>query len=153
MFIRQKRLDILIAAVAGRRALFYPGWSKIDATMLPDNFFVVRETPHTWLFPRCAVIIHHGGAGTTHTSALSGVPSIVLPFGADQMFWASRLTAAGVAPKYVKGASLNASSLSAMIECSQREDVRQQAQALSNAMAEEDGLTSGVNRIESLLSH
>jgi len=150
-FVRRKRLDLLIAAVAGRRAVFYPGWSRIDSSMLPGNFFVLGETPHTWLFPRCSVVIHHGGAGTTHSSARAGVPSIVLPFGADQFFWASRLTAAGVAPKHVRSSALTAATLASMLEYTQRDDVRQRARQLGAAMARENGIAAAVRHIEELM--
>ena len=150
-FVRQKRLDTLIAAIAGRRAVFYPGWSRIDATMLPKNFYLVRETPHSWLFPRCSVVIHHGGAGTTHTAARSGVPSIVLPFGADQFFWANRLTAAGVAPKYVGMGKIDEQLLTGMIDFTQQDAVRKRARDLGAAMSQEDGIGETVRRIEDLL--
>lgn len=32
----------------------------------------VKEAPHEWLFRRCAVIVHHGGAGTTAAALRSG---------------------------------------------------------------------------------
>ena len=72
-FVRQKRLTEILAAIAGRRALFYPGWSEITSAMLPKNVFVVGDTPHAWLFPRTSMVIHHGGAGTTHTCVLGRV--------------------------------------------------------------------------------
>ena len=56
-------LGEVIAAVAGRRALFYPGWSNPNPADLPKNFFVLGDTPHDWLFPRTSLVIHHGGSG------------------------------------------------------------------------------------------
>jgi UDP:flavonoid glycosyltransferase YjiC (YdhE family) len=114
-FIRQKKLAEIVSAIAGRRALFYPGWSNITQEMLPKNFLVLGDTPHGWLFPQASVVIHHGGAGTTHSAARAGVPSIVVPFGGDQPFWASRLALAGVAPKYVRANKLSADTLARMI--------------------------------------
>ena len=51
-------------ALRGRRALFYPGWGSIAATDLPANIHLLAEAPHGWLFPKTALVIHHGGAGT-----------------------------------------------------------------------------------------
>ena len=96
-------LDALIGAIAGRRALFHPGWSGIDPKALPDNFLAIGDTPHDWLFPRTSAVIHHGGSGTSHSAARSGVPSIVAPFAGDQFFWAERLRRAGVASAPVSG--------------------------------------------------
>lgn len=33
-----------------------------------DRVMVVSRTPHAQLFPRCAAVVHHCGAGTTHTT-------------------------------------------------------------------------------------
>ena len=55
------------------------------------------------LFPRTAAVIHHGGSGTSHSTARAGVPSIVTPFADDQFFWAERLRLAGVVPAAVDG--------------------------------------------------
>ncbi|MGH8325323.1 MAG: glycosyltransferase, partial [Steroidobacteraceae bacterium] len=71
-------LEKLIAGIAGRRTLFYPGWSNVEAGQLPANFFLVRDTPHSWLFPQTSLVLHHGGAGTTHSAARAGVPSIIV---------------------------------------------------------------------------
>jgi sterol 3beta-glucosyltransferase len=147
-FIRQQRLNEITSAIAGRRALFHPGWSKITSAMLPNDVFVVGDTPHTWLFPRTSMVIHHCGAGTTHTAARAGVPSIGLPVGADQMFWAGRLAVAGVAPKYVRATKIDARALSTMIEFAEREDVRRRARALGSAMSEENGVAVAVQAIE-----
>uniref|UniRef100_A0A0G4H8D6 Uncharacterized protein n=1 Tax=Chromera velia CCMP2878 TaxID=1169474 RepID=A0A0G4H8D6_9ALVE len=43
-----------------------------------------RSAPHEWLFPRCAVVVHHGGAGTTMASLRSGSPVVITPVFADQ---------------------------------------------------------------------
>ena len=71
-FDSARLLDALIEAIAGRRALFHPGWSGVDPKALPDNFLVIGDTPHDWLFPRTAAVIHHGGSGTSHSAARSG---------------------------------------------------------------------------------
>jgi len=81
----------VVVAVAGRRSLFAPGWSGADTSSLPENFFVIGETPHDWLFPQTALVVHHGGSGTSHSATRAGVPSVVVPFAGDQFFWADRL--------------------------------------------------------------
>jgi sterol 3beta-glucosyltransferase len=150
-FVGQKRLTEIMAAIAGRRALFYPGWSKVTSAMLPKNVFVVGDTPHAWLFPLSSVVIHHGGAGTTHSASRAGVPSIVLPFGGDQPFWAARLAAAGVAPKHVRAAKCDREALADMIEFAEQDAVRERAKKLGTAMAEENGVATAVEQIEALL--
>jgi sterol 3beta-glucosyltransferase len=149
-FVRTKALDALVAAVAGRRVVFSPGWSRIDRSVLPDNFFIARDVPHEWLFPRCSLAIHHGGAGTTHTAARAGVPQVILPFGADQFFWAGRVAAKGAAPKASRGAATSAAALAKLIAFSQLESTRQRAKELGQTMAREDGVRKAVSEIETL---
>ena len=147
-FIRRKALTALIDAVAGRRVLFAPGWSKIDNTVLPANFHLVGNVPHEWLFPRMSLVIHHGGAGTTHTAARAGVPQIVLPVGGDQPFWASRAAAAGIAPGAKPNARLKASEVARMIDSAHQPGMRERARAVAAAMAREDGVGTTVKAIE-----
>jgi sterol 3beta-glucosyltransferase len=151
-FIRQKGLTAIAAAVGGRRALFHPGWSKITAAMLPSNFFVLDDTPHPWLFPRTSLVVHHGGAGTTHTAARAGVPSVALPVGADQFFWAGRLASLGVAPKYIRATKIDAGSLAAMIHFAETDEVRLRAKTLGTAMAGASGVATAVKAIEMALA-
>jgi sterol 3beta-glucosyltransferase len=68
-FDNARMLDALVQAMNGRRALFHSGWSGIDPKALPANFFAIGDTPHDWLFPRTAAVIHHGGSGTSHSAA------------------------------------------------------------------------------------
>jgi sterol 3beta-glucosyltransferase len=147
-FIRKKGLNKIAAAIAGRRALFYPGWSKITQNMLPKNFLFIGDTPHAWLFPLTSMVMHHCGAGTAHTAARAGVPSIPLPVGADQLFWAGRLAAAGVAPKYMRGTRIDSDKLSRMIAFAEQHEVRQRAKLLGSLMSEEDGVENAVKAIE-----
>lgn len=62
------------------------------------NQLAVGATPHGKLFPRCAAVIHHGGAGTTATAARAGVPQLVVPHATDQFFWRRRLEERRLAP-------------------------------------------------------
>jgi len=150
-FFRREALGEITTAIAGRRALFYPGWSKISAAMLPDNMFVIDSIPHSWLFPRTSAVIHHAGAGTTHSAARAGVPSIALPVAVDQFYWAARLAGAGVAPKYIRAAKIDAKTLAGMLEFTAQDSVRERAQALGAAMAQEQGVPRAVTAIEALV--
>lgn len=146
-------LEKLIAGIAGRRTLFYPGWSNVEARQLPSNFFLVRDTPHSWLFPRTSLVIHHGGAGTTHSAARAGVPSIIVPFAGDQLFWADRLRQLGVAPAPLSVKGLQARKLKESLAFAERPDVRQRAAALGARMRSEDGLANALSAIETLMRY
>jgi UDP:flavonoid glycosyltransferase YjiC (YdhE family) len=150
-FDRRALLDSVIAAVGGRRTLFYPGWSGADSLELPANFWIIGDTPHDWLFPRTSIVIHHGGSGTTHSAARAGVPSVVLPFAADQFFWAERLRQLGIAPVAGNGAKITIAILSRAIDVAQTEKMRKQASAIGAKIHMEDGLARAVEKIHALL--
>jgi hypothetical protein len=62
------------------------------------NVLFVKDTPHEWLFPRCKLVMHHGGAGITGRILACGVPSIVIPHlqWADQSLWGEKVEGMGV---------------------------------------------------------
>merc|ERR1719424_1490649 len=51
---------------------------------MAEKILFVRTAPHEWLFPRCAVSVHHGGSGTTAVALRSGKPTIITPCFLDQ---------------------------------------------------------------------
>jgi UDP:flavonoid glycosyltransferase YjiC (YdhE family) len=50
----------------------------------PANVHVERYIPQSMLLPRCAVAILHGGYSSVMSALYAGVPSLILPLGADQ---------------------------------------------------------------------
>ncbi|WP_322086448.1 glycosyltransferase [Burkholderia sp. BCC1999] len=147
-FDRAAMVCALTHALAGRRALFYPGWSGIDASMLPAHVRVIGDTPHDWLFPRVSMAIHHGGSGTTHSAARAGIPSVVVPFAGDQFFWANRLQRLGAADAPVAGRRMDAAALARAIAFADRGETQARATELGTRIAQEDGLTLAVSAIE-----
>ena len=151
-FDNARLLDALIAAMAGRRVLFHPGWSGIDPQALPGNFLAIGDTPHDWLFPRTAAVIHHGGSGTSHSAARAGVPSIVTPFAGDQFFWAERLRRAGVAPAAVDGRHPEAHAFARALDFVATTATQHRARALGAAMRAENGVADAVATLERMLA-
>lgn len=146
-FDRARLLGALIDAAGSRRVLFYPGWSGVDLSQLPPNFYVLGDTPHDWLFPRTSLIVHHGGAGTTHAAARSGVPSVVVPFAGDQFFWADRVEKAGIGTACTGVADVDANTLLKLFEKAATPAIRKQARAVAAAMRAEDGNACAAERL------
>ena len=151
-FDKARLLDALIEAMAGRRALFHPGWSGVDPKVLPSNFFAIGDTPHDWLFPMTAGVIHHGGSGTSHSAARAGAPSIVIPFAGDQFFWADRLRRAGVAPAAVDGRRPRSEAFARALDFSASEIARNRARALGERLRAEDGVGNAVAALERIVA-
>lgn len=138
----------LVRALEGRRALFNRGWSGIDVDRLPANIHPVGAVPHDWLLPRCALAIHHGGSGTTHSAARAGIPSVIVPFAGDQFFWSARLRAAGIMRHALSGNRIRADRLGEAVAFAGLPSVRERAAALGARMREEDGLADAVALVE-----
>ena len=61
----------------------------------PANARVERFIPQAELLPSTAVVVHHGGAGTTFGALAHGLPQLIIPQGADNFEHAAICDAAG----------------------------------------------------------
>ncbi|SFB47891.1 O-mycaminosyltylonolide 6-deoxyallosyltransferase [Amycolatopsis marina] len=106
----ENSLELVADAVraAGRRLVVVDGPTQDD---LPEGVLRLHDVDYTWLFPRAAAVIHHGGFGTGAAVLRAGVPQVVVPIFVDHPFWAATMADLGVAPKGVPGARLSAPRL------------------------------------------
>ena len=139
-------------SITGMRAVLQGGWSEIGAQQLPDNIFRVSEVPHSWLFPRMAAVVHHGGAGTTAAGLRAGVPSVIVPYFADQPFWAQQVHRIGAGPAPVPRLKLDAGKLAAAIQqASQDERINEKARRIGDRINQENGVSQAVELINRYL--
>jgi sterol 3beta-glucosyltransferase len=146
-------LDIVAEAVdrVGCRAILQTGPTLRPARREHPRIVRVGATPHDEVFPRCAVIVHHGGAGTTQAALRAGRPSVVVAHVMDQFFWGDRLTRLGVAPKHLQRRTLHPKTLGAAIATALGDPhMPAAAAALGERMQGEDGVASAVRWIETL---
>jgi sterol 3beta-glucosyltransferase len=137
--------DALRVMLDGGRRVIVQGSGESMST----NVLRVGTVDHRALFPRAALVIHHGGAGTTHAAVAAGVPSVVVPHVGDQRYWADRLHRLGVAPppigvRELTGARLADAALAAAADPRLREGAR----ALAARLADEDGTGVAVGLLE-----
>jgi len=85
----------LLAAAHGQRCILSRGWAGLEADGAPDCL-EIDDCNQQKLFPRLAAVVHHGGAGTTHTAAQAGVPQLVFPMFSDQFYWGERVQQLGL---------------------------------------------------------
>ena len=62
---------------------------------VPAGTRVIDSAPHDQLFPRAAVVVHQGGAGTTGQALRGGRPQLVVPHAHDQSDNAARVERLG----------------------------------------------------------
>lgn len=133
------------ARLAGCRAVI-----QADIDRAPtDAVLFVKRTPHRLVFPRCAAVVHHCGAGTTHSTLRAGVPSIPVPHVSDQFAWAAELQRLGAAPKKLGRTEWNAAKLAARIsEVLGDPRMKQAAMAMSARMQSDNGPETAADLIE-----
>ena len=69
------------------RSSFRSMSSKIHTLANEKDVFLLTHTiPHSLRFPHCDAVMHHGGAGTTHSVARTGKPQVIMPLIIDQPY-------------------------------------------------------------------
>jgi sterol 3beta-glucosyltransferase len=152
------RLVTKALRLAGRRGLLLadPGLlgEGLAKEEIDQDILAIGSIPHDWLFPRCAAVVHHGGAGTTAAGLRAGVPSILVPILADQLLWARRIEDLGVGPKSIPRAKLTADRLAeAIIKAVTDRSMRQHAAELGEKIRSEDGVGNAVEIIDNYIKN
>jgi UDP:flavonoid glycosyltransferase YjiC (YdhE family) len=134
---------------AGLRGIVQVGAAGLRPQAPPAAVLSVGELDHGALLPRVAVAVHHGGAGTTHTVASAGIPSVVVPHIGDQAFWADRLRRLGAAPRPLPPSRLNGTTLGERLrEAATSAALRAGAARLGELVRVEDGLAASVRLLQ-----
>ncbi len=147
----EKLASLILEALAksGQRGLLLTGWGGLRAEQTPENVFVLESAPHSWLFPRMAAVVHHGGAGTTAEGLRAGVPEVIVPFAFDQFFWGARIQALGLGPEPIPQKRLSADRLArAISQAVTDSEMRQRAKSYGAAIRAEDGAARALEIIQ-----
>jgi UDP:flavonoid glycosyltransferase YjiC (YdhE family) len=149
----EETTDLVLQALAQtkQRAIILSGWSGLHKADLPNSVFMVDYIPFSWLFPRVATVVHHGGAGTTAAGLRAGIPSIVIPFFGDQPFWGQRVAELGVGPEPIPRRKLTVERLAQAIQKALTDQtMRQRAADLGSKIQAEDGIASAVAVVQQI---
>jgi sterol 3beta-glucosyltransferase len=130
----------------GNRGIILTGWSGLMRSASNDILYL-ESVPHDWLLPRCKMVIHHGGAGTTAAGLRAGIPNLVVPFMADQPFWGRRVHAVGAGPEPIPVRQLSVERLTRAIAEAESEVLRMRARAIGQEIQSEDGVGEAVKWI------
>jgi len=137
----------------GCRAIFQLPYDDLSVFTTDDNVFKVQRSPYKTIFPKCSLIVHHGGAGTTQSSILSGCPSVVVAHMADQFFWGYELERLGVAGRTQTRKGLTSDKLAKSInQVLASPGMSKRANAIGAVMAKENGVDAAVRLIETRLT-
>ena len=120
------------ARAVGRRAIVSRGWTDVAASDAPDCL-TIGEANLSALFERVAVVVHHGGAGTTTAASLAGAPQVIVPMRYDQHYFAKRVGELGIGVMHAAG-TLTGESLARALDFSLRPDVHARARSVAASM-------------------
>jgi UDP:flavonoid glycosyltransferase YjiC (YdhE family) len=136
------------ARSAGQRVVIGKFWDEPSEFSNSDDVFFIKRYPHLKLFPRMAAVIHHGGAGTTAASAISGVPQIIVPHILDQYYWGHQVYQSHLGPKPIWRSKLTYQKLSTAIqECLSNDLIQQRAKAASEIINQQNSLEMTVRSL------
>jgi len=146
-----KTLSIVLEAVrrSGVRAVIASGWGGAEPPE-SENVFVIRGyVPHDWLFQHVSAVVHHGGAGTTAAGLCAGRPTLIIPFGGDQPFWALRVRMQGLGPRPIRREKLTPAKLArALTNLTTVQSYRTAAEALGLRLRRENGIQTAADIIQ-----
>jgi len=135
------------------RVVLVTGWGGMQDIDFPENIFKIPYVPYDRLFPHMSLLIHHGGAGSTASALRSGVPSLVIPFAADQYFWAKRVERTGAGPAPLPARELTSDRLYRSVkEVLESEKYYSRAEEIARNIKRENGIGNAADLIEELIS-
>ncbi|NLI23039.1 MAG: glycosyltransferase family 1 protein [Clostridiales bacterium] len=144
-------LNIVLEAIrlSGVRAVLSTGWGNVEGIRQKDVYVVEGYVPHDWLFAHVSAVVHHGGAGTTAAGLCAGCPTLAIPFGGDQPFWALRVRMMGLGPRPIRRDKLTAAKLArALRNLTTVGSYRVAARELGERLRTENGVRCAADLIE-----
>ena len=149
--VSRAKLGILVRGWAGL------GLQDIDSepdaeelrSFCESKVLFMDSAPHANLFPRCSVIVHHGGAGTTYAAATSGIPSVIVPILLDQYVHAKLVNEKGIGVGLPAMRSISPHDLSeAILTCLQSTSIREKAAQLGQGLEKENGAAGLLHEVK-----
>lgn len=121
------------------------------AARLPPEAHVAGHAPHSLVFPRACVVVHHGGAGSSGQALRAGKPQLVVPVLGDQPDNAARLARLRVA-RVLPFARASRARLEAELRALLADaSCAEHAVDAAARIAAEDGATTAARRIADCL--
>jgi sterol 3beta-glucosyltransferase len=140
-----------------RRIIVQTTWDTIppgEILINKDVYPLPMGVDHRVILPLCAVMIHHGGTGTTHTALLCECPSIILEDGADMTMWGYLLNQLGVAPIPISATQVKYDILKDRLNSAlSSPQMKERAIRLSKIMQSENPIAVAINAIHEKFAH
>ncbi len=125
----------------------------IDPTELgpqPEDVHIEQFIPQSLLLPHCDLVVSHAGSGSVIGALAHGLPSVLLPMGADQMLNAARCEQLGVGRMLDVMRATSTDVRDAAASLLADTEARRRAEALRDEAHDLPGAGSVVARLEQL---
>jgi len=134
-----------------RRGVLLVGRDIAGPRALPGDVIAVPWAPHSRLFPRALVNVHHGGIGSTAQALRSGRPALVVPHAYDQFNNAVRIVALGAGRMVARHRTTVALLTDGLERCIGDDAIATRAADLGRRVAAEDGAQVAAGHLERLV--
>jgi len=135
------RVMIGSARALGRRAIVSRGWADLSLVDDAPDCVAIGEVNQQSLFQRVAVVVHHGGAGTTTAAVRAGAPQVVIPQHYDQHYFAQRVQRLGLGTAHA-ASTPTPDSLTNALRQSLRPDVTAHAKSVGRLVRDDGALVA-----------
>ena len=146
-------LFIEAVTLAGCRAIIQTSSLKYPTKSRMESIYFMGQHPHQPVFEKCAAVVHHGGAGTSHAATRAGCPSVVVPFMNEQLFWAKQLQALGLAGRPLPAKKVTAVALAKGIRVVlNSKEMANTAKQSGSVIQKNQGVAQAITLLESCIS-
>lgn len=144
--------SILAARRLGCRAVLLTGAQTSGRVRipLPDTMMASNYAPYSAVFPHAAVVVHHGGIGTTAQTLRAGHPMLVVPFVSDQLDNAVRARELGIARVVDKRSYTAKRAQAELTRLLSESSYSSRAADLGQKIRNEDGVGAACDALEAL---
>ncbi len=128
-----------------------PGINEKDIN-IPDNIYIAKQIPYSWLLGQVELVVHHFGFGTTAEVLRAGLPSIPIPHIFDQKIRASTIHKLGYAYKPLNINKFNGNILSnAIISVKNNKEMKKKCLNAGRRIINEKGTEKAVKLINEFI--
>lgn len=135
----------------GRRGLFVTPHAAQLPDPLPSSVMWQAHVPFASLLPRVAVVVHHGGIGTTADAFRAGTPQLIVPFAYDQFDNGLRAKRLGVADVLLAKRLSVGRMQKRLVHLIDSHDVAQACRTIEQEMGQKHELPWLLDRVEAAL--
>jgi UDP:flavonoid glycosyltransferase YjiC (YdhE family) len=128
-------------AISNSRAILIMPDLDESTTKIPDNIFIAKQVPYSWLLEQVELVVHHFGFGTTAEVLKAGLPSIPIPHIFDQKTRAKTIYDLGYSYKPLDIGKIDVNKLSsAIIQVKNDIEMKNKCKNASLEIIKENGL-------------